>query len=365
MGISVGDFIYAAFAAAAFAVSCLLTPLMRRLAIRVGAFDRPDGKRKLQKKPVPYFGGIAIVLAFLIVSVVGMAYFGVMPQNYLIIAVGTALIAILGLIDDIFNLKAYIKFMGQILIALGTTLAGGAVEYVTMFGKYIPLGDFSVLLTVLWIVLVVNAVNMIDGLDGLACGISAFSLMALFVSALVNGDTTSAVICAVLCGAALGFLPYNLTPASIFMGDTGAMALGYVMACVSVFGFFKGQAFLSVIAPALILAVPVTDAMSLFFYRIFKGRNPFSSDRMHIHHRLVDMGMSPRGAVMTLYIISAAFSISAIVYIRSHLAALIIAIAAFALMAAIRFFPRKKKNKDEDSAPATGGVPDKDKEENA
>ena len=132
-----------------------------------------------------------------------------------------------------------------------------------------------------------------------------------------------------------------------------------------VFKSVRQTAFLSVIAPALILAVPVTDAMSLFFYRIFHGRNPFSSDRMHIHHRLVDMGMSPRGAVMTLYIISATFSISAIVYIRSHLAALIIAVAALALMAAIRFFPQRKKNKDEDSVPAVGGAPDKDKEENA
>lgn len=350
MGFDIGDFIYVAIIVSAFAASCLLTPVMRRFAVSVGAVDRPDGKRKLQSAPVPYFGGAAIVLAFLLAASLGMAYFGMMPKNYLVIAVGTLLIAVLGLVDDLVDMKAYVKFSGQILIALGTALAGGAVEYITLFGKYISLGVFSVPVTVFWIVLVVNAVNMIDGLDGLACGISSFSLMALLVSALVNGDTLSAVVCAALCGASLGFLPYNLAPASIFMGDTGAMALGYVMASVSVFGFFKGQAFFSIIAPALILAVPVTDAMRLFFVRIFNGRNPFSSDRLHIHHKLIDMGFSPRGAVMVLYVMSALFSIAAIIYIRSRLAAAIIAGVTFLLMLLVRFvpkLPKKRKNKEE------------------
>ena len=261
---------------------------------------------------------------------------------------------ITGVIDDLFDMKSFVKFFIQVAVALATVLLGGAIEYVYIFGHYIRFGVFSVPLTVLWIVLVINSLNMMDGLDGLACGISSFALMALFISALVNGDVVSAVICSALCGAALGFLPYNLTPASIFMGDAGAMSLGYVMATVSVLGFFKGQAFLSVIIPAIVLALPVTDAVRLFFVRISKGRNPFSSDRLHIHHILVDMGFSPRTAVLILYLLSSLFSIAAIIYIKSHVIAIVIIAVALAALISIRFIPKiikKSSNKAAQDAP--------------
>lgn len=334
------DFIYVAIIGAAFAISCALTPLMRAFASRVGAIDKPDGSRKLQKTPVPYFGGMAIVLSFLAVSAAALLAIGNVPKNYVVIAVGTALMATLGMIDDLVDLKSYVKFGFQLVIASATVFFGGPIEYITFFGKYVSLGFFAVPLTILWIVLVVNAVNMIDGLDGLACGISSFSLMAMFTASLVNGDTVSAVICAALCGAALGFLPFNITPASIFMGDMGSMSLGYVMACISVFGFAKGTAFISVVIPALILAVPLTDAVRLFFERILKKRSPFSSDRLHIHHKLVDMGLTPRQAVLVLYVLSAAFSVAAVLYIKHKIAAAVIAGIAFLLMIVIRVMPK-------------------------
>ncbi|MBQ0124771.1 MAG: undecaprenyl/decaprenyl-phosphate alpha-N-acetylglucosaminyl 1-phosphate transferase [Clostridiales bacterium] len=333
------DFIYVAVIAASFLVACLLTPLMRKLATKYGIVDSPDGKRKFQKEPVPYMGGLAILAAFIAgSSVLWFASDGV-SRTYIVIFVGVILTAALGLIDDIIDMKPPVKFAGQVLIALGTVIAGGAMEYIEIFGHYVKFGIFSYPISVLWIVLVVNAVNMLDGLDGLACGTCALSLMTLFVSALVMNDGVSALICAALCGAALGFLPYNLTPASIFMGDSGAMALGYVMASVSLFGFFKGPAFFSIIVPALALALPVADAVELFFARLLKGRNPFSSDRLHIHHKLVDMGLSPRAAVLVLYVITSAFSISAIVYIKYKLVAVIIAGAALAILIALRFIP--------------------------
>ena len=356
--LSAKDFIYIAIIVSAFALSAALTPLMRRFATRVGIVDRPDGKRKLQSRAVPYLGGVAIVVSFLVAATAALTALGEVTRIYAVTVIGTVLMCALGLVDDIVDMKPYIKFGGQVLIATLTVVFGGAVEYVTLFGKFVPLGVFSAPLTVIWIVLVVNAVNMIDGLDGLACGISSFSLMAMFVSSLVNGDIVSAVTCCALCGAALGFLPYNLTPASIFMGDSGAMALGYVMAAVSVFGFAKGPALISVVIPALMLAVPVTDAVRLFFERLFKKRNPFSSDRLHIHHRLIDMGMTPRQAVLTLYLISSAFAVSAVIYIRYRLASFIIAAVAFAILLCLRFLPKLPKLKKSDvmsSAPADDG----------
>ena len=333
------DLIYVAVILIGAVLSCALTPLMRRLALKVGAVDRPDGKRKLQREPVPYFGGIAIVAAFLATGAVALALMNGLTRSYAVIAVGALMIAITGVIDDVFDMKPYVKFLIEIAVALATVLLGGAIEYVYIFGVYINFGIFSVPLTVLWIVLVTNSVNMMDGLDGLACGISSIALMAFLVSAIANGDVVSAVVCGALCGAALGFLPYNLAPASIFMGDAGALSLGYVMATVSVFGFFKGQAFLTIVVPTLVLALPVTDAVRLFFVRISKGRNPFSSDRLHIHHRLVDMGMTPRGAVLVLYVISLMFGVAAVIYMVSPASAAFIIFFALVALALIRFAP--------------------------
>lgn len=342
---SARDFIYIAILASAFLVSFALTPTMRRFATRVGIVDKPDGRRKLQKAPVAYLGGVAIVLSFLVVSTAALTFFGAVTKTFAVIVIGTVAMLALGLVDDVFDMKSYVKFAFQVLIATLTVVFGGSIEYITVFGKVLNFGVLSAPLTVLWIVLVVNAVNMIDGLDGLACGISAFSLMAMFVSALVNGDVTSAVVCCALCGASLGFLPYNLTPASIFMGDSGAMSLGYVMAAVSVFGFAKGPALISVVIPALVLAVPVSDAVRLFFERIIKGKNPFSSDRLHIHHKLIDMGMTPRQAVLTLYLISSVFGVSAVLYIRYKIASAIVALLAFAVLLVLRFVPSLPKIK--------------------
>ncbi|MBR6050172.1 MAG: undecaprenyl/decaprenyl-phosphate alpha-N-acetylglucosaminyl 1-phosphate transferase [Clostridia bacterium] len=343
--LSYNDFIYIAILLASFLLSFGLTPTMRRFATRVGVVDKPDGKRKFQKAPVAYLGGVAIVLSFLVVSTCVLTFFGAVTKTFAVIVIGTIAMAALGLVDDVVDMKSYVKFGGQVLIATLTVVFGGSIEYVEFFGKYISFGVLSAPLTVIWIVLVVNAVNMIDGLDGLACGISAFSLMAMFVSSLAKGDITSAVVCCALCGASLGFLPYNITPASIFMGDSGAMALGYVMAAVSVFGFAKGPALISLVIPALVLAVPVSDAVRLFFERIFKGRSPFSSDRLHIHHKLVDMGMTPRQAVLTLYVVSSVFGISAVLYIRYKTAAVIIALLAFAALLVLRFAPSLPKLK--------------------
>jgi len=342
------DFMYVAVILIGAFLSYAIIPPLRRCAVKIGAVDKPDGKRKLQREPVPYFGGVAIVASFIVVATATLAILGEISDKYAIIAVGTVLMMITGVVDDVCDMKSYIKFFVQVAVALATVLLGGAIEYVYIFGVYVRFGVLSVPLTVLWIVLVVNSVNMMDGLDGLAGGISSFALMALFVTALVNGDVVSAVICSALCGATLGFLPHNITPASIFMGDAGSMSLGYVMAAVSVFGFFKGQAFLSIIIPAIILALPVTDAVRLFFVRISKGRNPFSSDRLHIHHILVDMGFSQRTAVLILYIISSMFSVAAIVCLKSNLAAAVIIAVALLILVFIRFLPKFKKKKHND-----------------
>ena len=338
-----GNIVYLIIIVAAFLFSCLLTPLMRRYAIKFGIVDKADGKRKFQKKPIAYLGGIAIAVSFLAVCLAVGFFTQFYDARYTVILAGSVLILALGFLDDLFDLNPFVKFFGQIAVATLTAVVGGAVEYVAIFGVYVGFGALSVPITVLWIVLVTNSVNLIDGLDGLACGVSVFSLMALFLSALIIGDEMCAVLACALCGAALGFLPYNLYPASIFMGDAGALFLGYVMSCISVFGFFKGQALFSIVVPSLILALPVTDAIALFFTRLSKGRSPFSADRLHIHHKLLDMGLTPRQAVHVLYALSSLFSISAIVYIKHKILAVGIAVLTFALMALIKFLPRLPK----------------------
>ncbi len=295
-------------------VSLISTPVVRSLAFRVGAVDVPKDNRRMHNHPIPRMGGLAIFFGFIL----SVLLFVPLTQQLRTMLLGAVVIVILGIFDDIYALPAMPKFMIQIAAALVAVLGGNRIfglSNINIFSSdpYWELGWLSIPISVLWIVGITNAVNLIDGLDGLACGVSTISSMTLLVIALIMAEPDVAMITAALAGACLGFLPYNLNPARIFMGDTGSTFLGYILAVVSIQGLFKFYTFISFAAPFLMLGLPIFDTCFAILRRLAKGQSPMAPDRGHIHHRLIDMGFSQKQAVAMLYVISAILGLSAVV----------------------------------------------------
>ena len=301
---------------AAVLVALVSTPVVRSLAFRVGAVDVPKDARRMHDHPIPRMGGLAIFFGF-ILSV--LIFLPLTPELRGML-LGSVVIVILGVFDDIFALPALPKFFVQIGAALIAVLAGEGNRIVflsnpNIFSKeaFWELGWLSIPITVLWVVGITNAVNLIDGLDGLACGVSTISSMTLLVIALIVAEPDVAILTAALSGACIGFLPYNLNPAKIFMGDTGSTFLGFILAVVSIQGLFKFYAIISFAVPFLMLGLPIFDTTFAILRRLAHGQSPMSPDRGHIHHRLIDMGFTQKQAVAVLYIISAILGLSAVV----------------------------------------------------
>ncbi len=319
----------------AFAVSFLMCPLVKSFAYRIGAIDVPKDSRRMHKKPVPRLGGLAIYLGFLVSLLLFVRVDGELQG----ILLGASVIVVLGVVDDMSPLRAYFKFCVQIAAALIAVFHGVVIETLSnpnVFADspYWDLGWLSVPVTVLWIVGITNAVNLIDGLDGLACGVSTISAVTVLVIALLVSEGDIALVMAALAGACLGFLPYNRNPARMFMGDTGSTFLGYVLATVSIQGLFKYYAVVSFAVPFLILGLPMFDTLFAIVRRLAHGQNPMAPDRGHIHHRLIDMGLSQKQAVAALYVISSILGLSAVVLtssgaVKAMLFLLALAVAAF------------------------------------
>ncbi len=276
-----------------------VTPPVRVLAYKIGAIDIPADARRMHKKPIPRLGGLAIFVGFLITSLIFCEF----SPALLSIWLGGALLCILGTLDDIYRLHWLIKLIVQIAAASLAAMNGVSIGQINLGGGYIHLGIWSYPLTILWIVGLTNAINLIDGLDGLACGVSAICSLSLLGVSLLMGDTDAALIIAILAGACFGFLPFNRNPARIFMGDTGALFLGYTMAVISVEGVMKTHALLSFLIPISIFALPIFDTAFAICRRVLHGKSPFSPDRGHLHHRLVDMGFTQKESVGILYAI--------------------------------------------------------------
>ena len=304
----------------AFVVSFALTPVVKILAQKVGAMDVPGEARRVHDHPIPRMGGLAIFLGF----IVSMLLFVDITQEVRGILLGSIIIVITGVIDDIISLRAWTKFLIQILSAVIAVLHGVVINVVSnpnVFSSQeaIVLGWLAIPLTVLWIVGITNSVNLIDGLDGLAVGVSTISCVTILVVALLVSEPNVALIMpiaitmAALAGACIGFMPYNLNPARIFMGDTGSLLLGYVLATVSVLGLFKFYAIVTFVVPVLALAVPLSDTLFAFCRRILHGQSPFHADRGHFHHKLMDLGLNQKQAVAILYAISATLGLAAVV----------------------------------------------------
>ena len=293
----------------AFCISVAFTPVIRVLAFKFGVTDVPKDNRRMHKKEMPLMGGLAIFIAFLVSTLI-FCKLDIKTAGMLL---GATLIVVTGIIDDKYEMRAIIKLLLQIAAAVIAVLSGIQMDYINLFGKIIEFGQWSGIVTVVWIVALTNAINLIDGLDGLSCGISTISSVTLLVS-LIYSDTPFGVIVmiGILAGSCMGFLPFNFNPAKIFMGDTGALFLGYSLSVLSIMGYFKLNAIVTFWVPFLVFALPLVDTTFAFVRRILTGRSPFSADRGHLHHRLIDRGYDQKHAVLILYAVSGRSGVAAV-----------------------------------------------------
>ncbi len=309
----------------AFVVSFGATPIVKRLAYKIGAIDVPKDSRRMHKTPKALLGGLAIFLGFTLSVLVFTAVSTgslVLPKSLAGILGGALIIVILGVFDDKYDLNAHVKFIVQILAAVVPVSCGVVIERLSVPGFISSTGavEFGWLgypITVLWIVAVTNALNLVDGLDGLAVGIASISSITLLCISLMLGNELVIIMTAALSGACLGFFPYNFNPAKLFMGDTGALFLGYTLSTVSVLGLFKGYTLISVAIPILIVAMPIFDTSAAIIRRLLHHKPIMSADRSHLHHKLIDLGCSQKQAVGIIYALCALFCLVALFIIST------------------------------------------------
>jgi UDP-GlcNAc:undecaprenyl-phosphate/decaprenyl-phosphate GlcNAc-1-phosphate transferase len=299
----------------------ILVPVVSRYAIQAGLYDAP-GHRKIHKHPVPRLGGVAIFVSFIIgLGIVGA--FGHSPTLFLLgkgnlgLVAGGTLIFLLGLLDDIVNLSPYLKLSGQFVAALVAFGMGVNIDALDLPGGWLlVLNIASLPLTLMWLVGISNALNFIDGLDGLAGGVGLFAAMTLAVVAIFTGQPQVALLSLLLCAGCLGFLAYNTHPARIFMGDSGALFIGFTLACLSILGVLKTYTVV-MLAPILVLCIPVLDITYSTFRRLLSGKNPFIADGDHLHHRIMKAGFSQPKTVSFFYAVSVLSGFGVAFYVRS------------------------------------------------
>lgn len=289
--------------AVAAVVALLLTWPVRAFAFKIGAVAHPGGRR-IHQKPTAQAGGLAIYAGFWAAMLILVRP---LPAGMVGMFIGSFVLLIICLVDDIRNLPPVPRLIGQFVVALIAYHYGLRIEGLTnplsAFGgsHYIPLHWLSAPLTIFWIMGITNAMNWLDGLDGLVAGVAAMAGLTVMVGAGTTGSPLVAIAGGAVAGACVGFLPFNFNPAKIFMGDTGAMFLGYVLACISIIGPFKSTTAIAVLVPLLVLGVPIFDTVTGIIRRLLAGKSPLAPDRGHIHHRLIDRGLSVRQAVLIIY----------------------------------------------------------------
>lgn len=301
----------------ALLVTAVLTPLVRRAALAQGIVDTPSARRVHTRK-IPRLGGIAIVVGFYVPLLALFALdtgtakiFFHSPRMVGGLVSGSMLIAGLGLYDDLVGAGAKTKLLVQALGATAAFAGGLRIDALNLpYLGNLEMGIFALPVTILWIAAIVNALNLIDGLDGLAAGVAFFACLTNFVVAYLTQNILIALITGTLAGSIIGFLIYNFNPAKIFMGDSGSMFLGFVLACASLLGAGtqKSPTLIAILVPLLALGLPIMDMLFAIARRFLERRSIFSPDRAHIHHRLVDLGLTQRRAVLLLYGLSMLFT---------------------------------------------------------
>ncbi len=290
---------------AALVLSFLLTPLVRNLFRHWGAVDHPDQAHKLHRSPVPRVGGIAIALAYglsfcllLIVPLKGSdLVVEALPATWRLLP-AAILIFVTGLCDDLIGLKPWQKLAGQIAAACGAYWAG---VHLTGFGGYHVSEWWALPLTILWLIACTNALNLIDGVDGLAAGVGLFAACTTLIAALLQQNIPLALATVPLAGALLGFLRFNFNPATIFLGDSGSLFIGFMLGCYGVQWSQKSATILGMTAPLLALSIPLLDTAVAIARRFLRQQPIFGADRGHIHHRLLDRGFTQRKVALLLY----------------------------------------------------------------
>ncbi|GEL13686.1 undecaprenyl-phosphate N-acetyl-glucosaminyl transferase [Lapidilactobacillus concavus DSM 17758] len=303
-------------------VSALVTPFVRKLAFVLGAVDNPNARR-VNKQPMPTIGGLAIFISFNFAVFILLR--GQFPTHELFaLTAAECIIVLTGMIDDIRELSPKMKMLGIIIAATVVYFLGGIrMNHVVVpfFGSF-TLGWLSYPVTIFWIMAITNAVNLIDGLDGLATGVSIIGLSTMGIMAyffLLVPNTYVAILIFALVAALIGFLPYNFHPASIFLGDTGALFIGFMIAVLSLKGL-KNVTFVTLLIPIIILGVPITDTVYAMLRRMLNRKPISQADKHHLHHRLMQLGLSHRQTVLVIYGLALVFAFVSLLYPISSLA---------------------------------------------
>ncbi len=302
----------------AFVLALGLTPLAIRIAPKIGAIDIPKDNRRMHTKAMPRFGGIAIYIG----TITAMMVFLPLNAKLLGVIAGGTLIFIVGVIDDIRGMPAKVKLISQIVCAIILFQFSVRISFI---GN--PFGDgffffpwwLSLIVTIIWIVGITNTVNLIDGLDGLAAGIAFIASISISYTAYLTDRPEIALATLAIAGASLGFLPYNFNPAKIFMGDSGSLFLGFMLAGISVMGPMKGATVIATVVPMFVLALPIFDTAFAIIRRLVNGRPIMEADKGHLHHRIMAVGLGQKRTVLTLYGISGIMGVAAILLSRGLL----------------------------------------------
>ena len=302
-----------------FIFVCFATPILIKIGLKFGFVDQVN-QRKIHRGAIPRIGGIGISLGTLLPIFLLCFFFqkGIIlntTNNIVLYFVGGLAISLLGLFDDINGINAKIKLLFQTAIAFLATQYGALVETLPMPWGRLELGVFSYVVTIFWIIAIINAFNLIDGMDGLSSGITLFSSLTIAILAIVNGYLPTALVALALAGAVTGFLIYNFNPARIFMGDSGSMFIGYLLAVLSLRSQSKAHAVVSIMVPIIAMGLPILDTTLAFARRIMRHQSIFTADKQHIHHFILSLGFNQRKTVLILYSISILFTILAMVMI--------------------------------------------------
>ncbi|MDT0939083.1 MraY family glycosyltransferase [Staphylococcus pseudintermedius] len=294
-------------------VSLIITPIVIAVSKKLDIVDKPNF-RKIHTKPISMLGGTAILLSFLIGIWLGHP----IEREIKPLLLGAIVMYFVGLIDDLYDLKPILKLIGQIAAALVVVSYGVTIDFISIpIGPTIYFGWLSIPITIFWIVAITNAINLIDGLDGLAAGVSVIALVTIAFIAILQGNIFIIMICSVLIGSLFGFLAFNFHPAKIFLGDSGALCIGFIIGFVSLLGF-KNITFISLFFPIVILAVPFIDTLFAMIRRVKKGQHIMQADKSHLHHKLLELGYTHRQTVILIYSIAFMFSVVSIILYLSQ-----------------------------------------------
>lgn len=295
----------------AVGIALIFTPITVKIAYKYGVIDIPADGRRVHKKPIPRLGGVAIYFGTTISIILMLP----LSKELIGILIGGALISLTGVLDDIYRLSAKVKLACQIVCAVVLYYFEIRISFIGL-----PFGDeylyfawpISLLVTIIWIVGITNTINLIDGLDGLAAGVAAIASFSLAYIAYINHRPETAMLTLAIAGGAIGFLPFNFNPAKIFMGDGGALFLGFMLAAVSIVGPMKGVTAIATVIPVLALGLPIFDTAFAIYRRIIQGKPIMEADKGHLHHRILSQGMNQKKTVVILYVISGILGVAAI-----------------------------------------------------